>query len=204
MLESLEGRRGVIRAKPPLPAIEGLFGKPTVVNNVLSLAAVPTILTRGAEAYRDLGVGARAAPRSSSWRATSSTAGSSRRRSASPSVSSSKTSAAARRAAGRCAPSRSGARWAPIADEPFRFPWTTRPSRRRCHGRPRGHRGLRRHRRHEPPGPFRDGVLRRGVLRQVHALPIGAVRGVEVSTASSRASNRGQEPRSCSRTCARR
>ncbi len=56
MLESLEGRRGVIRAKPPLPAIEGLFGKPTVVNNVLSLAAVPTILTKGAEAYREFGV----------------------------------------------------------------------------------------------------------------------------------------------------
>jgi len=56
MLESLEGRRGVIRAKPPLPAIEGLFGKPTVVNNVLSLAAVTTILAKGAEAYHELGV----------------------------------------------------------------------------------------------------------------------------------------------------
>lgn len=51
MLESLEGRRGVIRAKPPLPALEGLFAKPTVVNNVLSLAAVPFILDQGGKAY---------------------------------------------------------------------------------------------------------------------------------------------------------
>jgi formate dehydrogenase iron-sulfur subunit len=57
MLESLEGRRGMIRAKPPLPAIAGLFGKPTVVNNVLSLATVPPILAKGAEAFRELGVG---------------------------------------------------------------------------------------------------------------------------------------------------
>jgi len=57
MLESLEGRRGVIRAKPPLPAIAGLFGRPTVVNNVLSLAAVPPVLAEGADAYSQLGVG---------------------------------------------------------------------------------------------------------------------------------------------------
>src|SRR5208283_1576612 len=57
MLESLEGRRGMIRAKPPLPAIAGLFGKPTVVNNVLSLASVPPIIAQGAEAFRELGVG---------------------------------------------------------------------------------------------------------------------------------------------------
>jgi formate dehydrogenase iron-sulfur subunit len=57
MLESLEGSRGMIRAKPPLPAIAGLFGKPTVVNNVLSLASVPPILTNGPEAFAELGVG---------------------------------------------------------------------------------------------------------------------------------------------------
>ncbi|WP_052864182.1 formate dehydrogenase beta subunit [Streptomyces niger] len=56
MLESLEGKRGMVRAKPPIPALEGLFGKPTVVNNVLTLATVPVILDRGAEAYRQLGV----------------------------------------------------------------------------------------------------------------------------------------------------
>jgi len=57
MLESLEGRRGMIRAKPPLPAIAGLFGRPTVVNNVLSIATVPPILAQGAEAFAQLGVG---------------------------------------------------------------------------------------------------------------------------------------------------
>ncbi|HUI77813.1 MAG TPA: NADH-quinone oxidoreductase subunit NuoF [Bryobacteraceae bacterium] len=57
MLEALEGRRGQIRPKPPLPAIEGLFGKPTVVNNVISLATVPIILDKGAAFYRDFGMG---------------------------------------------------------------------------------------------------------------------------------------------------
>jgi formate dehydrogenase iron-sulfur subunit len=57
LLESLEGKRGMVRPKPPLPAIEGLFGKPTIINNVISLAAVPTILDRGAEFYRDYGMG---------------------------------------------------------------------------------------------------------------------------------------------------
>mgnify|MGYP003632931152 CR=1 FL=1 len=57
LLESLEGKRGQVRFKPPLPAIEGLFGKPTVINNVLSLAAVPTILAEGADFYRDFGTG---------------------------------------------------------------------------------------------------------------------------------------------------
>jgi formate dehydrogenase iron-sulfur subunit len=56
MLESLEGKRGMVRAKPPIPAIHGLFGKPTVVNNVLTLATVPTVLAHGAQAYQELGV----------------------------------------------------------------------------------------------------------------------------------------------------
>lgn len=57
MLESLEGKRGTVRAKPPIPALSGLFGRPTVVNNVLSLAAVPVILAKGAAAYAALGTG---------------------------------------------------------------------------------------------------------------------------------------------------
>lgn len=57
LLESLEGKRGLVRFKPPLPAIEGLFGKPTVVNNVISLATVPIVLDKGAEYYRDYGMG---------------------------------------------------------------------------------------------------------------------------------------------------
>ncbi|MEU8664966.1 complex I 51 kDa subunit family protein, partial [Actinoplanes philippinensis] len=56
MLESLEGKRGMVRAKPPIPAITGLFGRPTVVNNVLTLASVPAILAGGAAAYQALGV----------------------------------------------------------------------------------------------------------------------------------------------------
>jgi formate dehydrogenase iron-sulfur subunit len=57
LLDSLEGKRGMVRPKPPLPAIEGLFGKPTVINNVISLASVPIILDRGAGFYRDYGLG---------------------------------------------------------------------------------------------------------------------------------------------------
>ncbi|MGE3228281.1 MAG: NADH-ubiquinone oxidoreductase-F iron-sulfur binding region domain-containing protein [Hyphomicrobium sp.] len=57
LLESLEGKRGLVRAKPPLPAHKGLFGQPTVINNVLSLCAVPYILAEGAKAYADYGMG---------------------------------------------------------------------------------------------------------------------------------------------------
>jgi formate dehydrogenase iron-sulfur subunit len=57
LLDSLEGKRGMVRAKPPLPAHKGLFGRPTVINNVLSLATVPIILEKGAAFYRDFGMG---------------------------------------------------------------------------------------------------------------------------------------------------
>ncbi len=57
LLNSLEGKRGEVRAKPPLPAHEGLFGKPTVINNVLTLAAVPWIMAHGGKAYADYGMG---------------------------------------------------------------------------------------------------------------------------------------------------
>ena len=57
MLESLEGKRGMVRFKPPLPAIAGLFGQPTVINNVITLASVPIILERGGEFYKDFGMG---------------------------------------------------------------------------------------------------------------------------------------------------
>jgi len=57
MLESIEGRRGVVRAKPPLPALQGLFGLPTVINNVITFASVPLILERGPVFYRDFGMG---------------------------------------------------------------------------------------------------------------------------------------------------
>ena len=57
LLDSLEGKRGQVRAKPPLPAHKGLFGRPTVINNVISLASVPIIMDKGAEFYRDFGMG---------------------------------------------------------------------------------------------------------------------------------------------------
>ncbi|WP_088709697.1 complex I 51 kDa subunit family protein, partial [Noviherbaspirillum denitrificans] len=57
LLESLEGNRGIVRARPPLPAVRGLFNQPTIVNNVLSFTSVPVILHRGAEFYRDFGMG---------------------------------------------------------------------------------------------------------------------------------------------------
>ncbi len=57
MLESLEGKRGIVRAKPPLPALQGLFGRPTLIHNVITLASVPLILAKGAEFYRDFGLG---------------------------------------------------------------------------------------------------------------------------------------------------
>jgi formate dehydrogenase iron-sulfur subunit len=57
MLESLEGKRGMVRPKPPLPALEGLFGLPTAVNNVITLASVPAILDKGAQYYANYGMG---------------------------------------------------------------------------------------------------------------------------------------------------
>ena len=57
LLESLEGKRGMVRPKPPLPAHHGLFGKPTVINNLVTLASVPVVLSEGAAHYRDLGLG---------------------------------------------------------------------------------------------------------------------------------------------------
>ncbi len=57
MLESIEGKRGVVRAKPPIPALKGLFGQPTVINNVITFASVPIILARGAAFYKNYGVG---------------------------------------------------------------------------------------------------------------------------------------------------
>jgi formate dehydrogenase iron-sulfur subunit len=57
MLESLEGKRGMVRFKPPLPAIAGLFGQPTIINNVITLSSVPIILDRGGEFYKNFGMG---------------------------------------------------------------------------------------------------------------------------------------------------
>ncbi len=57
MLESIEGKRGMVRAKPPVPAIQGLFGRPTIINNVISLASVPIIIDKGGRFYKEYGMG---------------------------------------------------------------------------------------------------------------------------------------------------
>ncbi|HEX4209133.1 MAG TPA: NADH-ubiquinone oxidoreductase-F iron-sulfur binding region domain-containing protein [Candidatus Binataceae bacterium] len=57
MLESLEGKRGMVRFKPPLPAVAGLFGRPSIINNVISLASIPIILEKGGQFYKDFGMG---------------------------------------------------------------------------------------------------------------------------------------------------
>ncbi|MGC9268900.1 formate dehydrogenase beta subunit [Acidiphilium sp.] len=57
LLESIEGKRGQVRAKPPLPAIKGLFGQPTIINNTISLASIPFILAEGAQRYAEIGYG---------------------------------------------------------------------------------------------------------------------------------------------------
>ena len=74
LLESIEGKRGVVRAKPPLPALAGLFGQPTVINNVLSLAAVPLILDKGAQFIKTSAWAVRAARCRCNWPVTSSAA----------------------------------------------------------------------------------------------------------------------------------
>ena len=57
LMESLEGKRGLVRFKPPLPAVKGLFGEPTIINNVISLATVPIIMDKGGDYYKDFGMG---------------------------------------------------------------------------------------------------------------------------------------------------
>ena len=174
MLESLEGKRGVVRAKPPLPAIEGLFGQPTVVNNVLTLATVPMVLADGGEAYAALGIGRSRGTQVFQLAGNVAHGGIVERRSASPSASSSRTSAAAR-ASGR--PVRAVQVGGPLGRLPAgrrssTCRWTTRRSPQA--GAMVGHGGIvvfddtvdm------AAAGALRDGVLRRGVVRQVHAVP---------------------------------
>ncbi len=158
MLESLEGKRGVVRAKPPLPAISGLFGQPTVINNVMSFASVPIILARGAAFYRDYGMGR------SRGTLPFQLAGNLKR----PGLVEKAFGVTLREllvdyggglrpAAGRCAPPRWAGRWAPTCPESqFRRSADYEAvHRHRRHGGPRRHRGLRRARRHGEAGALR-------------------------------------------------
>ena len=164
----------MIRFKPPLPAIKGLFGKPTVVNNVLSLATVPIILDKGAELYADFGMGrSRGTHAVPARRQHQAAAAWSRRPSAS-----------------RCARLIYDFGGGTASGRPFRAVQVGGPlgayfpeslldtpldyeafAAAEGHARPRRHRRVRRHRRPGEAGALRHGVLRHRELRQVHALP---------------------------------
>ena len=207
MLESLEGKRGEVRARPPIPAITGLFGRPTVVNNVLTLgdgADDPGRRRCGVRRARH-----RPLPRHPGVPARPATSGagaSSSCRSGSPSASWSRSTAVAPAPADRCGRSRSvGRSGAYLPAVQVRPADGLRGLRgRRRDGRPRRHRGVRRHRRHGPDGPVRDGVLRGGVLRQVHARAgSGRCAASETLDRIIAGQRRRRPTSSCSTTCAR-
>jgi len=112
MLESLEGKKGIVRYKPPLPAHEGLFGNPTVVNNVVTLASVPSIVNLGGSVTLKWVSTARKAPSHSSWPAISNAVVLSKSHSACLCANSSKTGAVVPLAAGPSKPCRSVVHWA--------------------------------------------------------------------------------------------
>ena len=172
MLESLEGKRGEIRPRPPLPAIKGLFGQPTIVNNVISLASVPIILQKGGAFYRDYGVG------KSRGTLTVQLGGNIKRgglieRAFGVTLREILYDYGGGSASGR--PIRAVQVGGPLgalpAESQFDTPldyeaFTAHPGP----PRPRRHRRVRRHRRHGADGPLRDGVLRHRIVRQMHAL----------------------------------
>jgi formate dehydrogenase iron-sulfur subunit len=172
LLNSLEGKRGVVRAKPPLPALEGFLGRPTVVNNVISLATVPVIFEKGAAHY-------------------AASAGPVARHDAVPDRGQREIRRAfrdgLRHVAGRSCrrylrrhrlgpPGEGGAgrraARAPISGGEVRhaFGYEEFDGKGGLIGHA-GRGGLRRHRRHAQAGALRDGVLRHRKLRQMHALP---------------------------------
>ena len=138
MLESLEGRRGEVRAKPPIPAIKGLWGRPTAVNNVLTLCAVPMILADGGAAYAELGTGRSRGTQVFQLAGNVKQGG--HRRAAvrrEPARARRGRTAAARCPVVRCGRRRSAARSVPTCRRPASTsPWTTRrwPSPARCSG----------------------------------------------------------------------
>ena len=172
LLESLEGKRGIVRAKPPVPALTGLYGKPTVINNVITLATVPIIFAKGAAFYRDFGMGrsrgtlpfqiagneARRARRAGVRRHAARTALYLRRRHR-------ERPSGARGASGRAArhvsagkPVGHSARLRGICEG-------------RRGGRARRTRGSRRHLEPRRTRAIRDALLRARIVRQVHAMP---------------------------------
>ena len=173
MLESLEGKPGIVRYKPPLPAIEGLFGKPTVVNNVVTLASVPNIISLGGEQYAGYGVN-----RSKGTLAFQ-LAGNIKRgglveKAFGVTLRELIDDWGGGTASGRPvkAVQVGGPLGAYLTTEQLDTPLDYEAiDRDRRDDRPRRHRRFRRHGRHGAAGTLRDGVLRDRVLRQVHALP---------------------------------
>ena len=173
LLESLEGKRGQIRVKPPLPAIAGLFGKPTVVNNVLSFASAPWILEHGAKAYADYGVG-RSLGSQPFQLAGNVRYGGLVELAFGASLRDLVEGFAGGTRTGR--PIRAvqvggplGAYFpASLLDTPLDYEFD---GGSQGHARPWRDRGVRRQRRHGAPSAFRLRILRQGELRQVHAVP---------------------------------
>ena len=173
LLESIEGKRGQVRAKPPLPAIIGLFGKPTVINNVLSLATVPIVMDKGAEFYKGFGMG-RSRGTMPIQLAGNIKHGGLYEVAFGITLGELVDEIGGGTASGR--PVRAVQVGGPLGayfprayfDTPFDYEAF---AARDGPDRPRRHRRVRRYRRHVEDGAFCDGVLLGRELRQVHALP---------------------------------
>ena len=173
LLNSLEGKRGVVRAKPPLPAIQGLFGKPTVINNVISLASVPIIMDKGAAFYKDFGMG-RSRGTIPIQIAGNVKHGGLFEAAFGMTLGEIVDDIGGGTATGR--PVKAVQVGGPLGayfpralfDTPFDYEAFARQGRA---DRPCRHHRVRRHRRHAEAGALRHGILRHRKLRQVHALP---------------------------------
>ena len=173
MLESLEGKRGQVRAKPPLPALSGLFGKPTVINNVLSFASVPWILEHGAKAYAEYGVG-RSLGSQPFQLAGNVRYGGLVELAFGPTIRELVEGFGGGTRSGR--PIRAVQVGGPLgayfpADAARHAARIRVDDARQGHARPRRARRVRRHGRHGAPGAVRVRFLRQGELRQMHAVP---------------------------------
>ena len=173
LLESLEGKRGQVRFKPPLPALAGLFGKPTVINNVITFASVPIILDRGAEFYKNFGMG-RSRGTLPLQLAGNVKHGGLIEVAFGMTLREILYDYGGGTLSGR--PIRAvqvgGPLGAYMPESQFDTPLDYEAfAAHQGHAGPRRHRGVRRHGRHGRAGALRHGVLRDRILRQVHALP---------------------------------
>ena len=173
MLESLEGKRGIVRAKPPIPAFKGLFGKPTAANNVISLATIPWIMANGGPAYAAFGMG-RSLGTLTIQLAGNIARGGLIEKSLRRYFARGNRDLWWRHAFGQALPRRAGRRTAGgvFSGRSARYAAGLRgDGKGRRPARPWRHGCLRRNRRSCTPGAIRFRVLRQGKLRQVHALP---------------------------------